>query len=91
MNLRRKLVVSLLLLVIVVLTAVGVYRWFGGPGVTLLDAVYMAVITVSTVGYGEIVDTSANPGLRLFNIFFILFGIGIVFLVLVVVIAVKVG
>jgi voltage-gated potassium channel len=49
----------------------------GGPEVTLLDAFYMAVITVSTVGYGEVVDTSAHPALRLFNIFFILFGIGI--------------
>jgi voltage-gated potassium channel len=71
------LVFSLLLLVVVVLSAVAVYMWFGGPEVTLLVAVYMAVITITTVGYGEIVDTHANPGLRLFNIFFILVGIGI--------------
>jgi voltage-gated potassium channel len=68
---------SLLLLAVVVLSAVAVYMWLGGPGVTLLDAVYMAVITITTVGYGEIVDTHANPALRLFNIFFILVGIGI--------------
>ena len=72
MSLRRRLVVALLLLVVVVLSAVAVYLWFGGPDVTLLDAFYMAVITVTTVGYGEIVDTRFNPGLRLFNIFFIL-------------------
>lgn len=77
MSLRRQLVLSLLLLVVVVLSAVAVYMWFGGPEVTLLDAVYMAVITITTVGYGEIVDTHANPALRLFNIFFILVGIGI--------------
>ena len=77
MSLRRQLVLSLLLLVVVVLSAVAVYMWFGGPEVTLLDAFYMAVITVTTVGYGEIVDTHANPALRLFNIFFILVGIGI--------------
>jgi voltage-gated potassium channel len=76
-GLRRQLVLSLLLLVVVVLSAVAVYMWFGGPEVTLLNAVYMAVITVSTVGYSEVVDTHAHPGLRLFNIFFILFGIGI--------------
>jgi len=76
-SLRKRLIISLLLLLVVVLAAVGVYRWFGGPGVTLLDAIYMAVITVSTVGYGEVVDTAANPPLRVFNIFFILFGIGI--------------
>ena len=77
MSLRRQLVISLLLLVVAVLSAVAVYMWFGGPEVTLLDAFYMAVITVSTVGYGEVVDTHAHPGLRLFNIFFILIGIGI--------------
>jgi len=76
-TLRRQLVLSLLLLVVVVLSAVAVYMWFGGPEVTLLDAFYMAVITITTVGYGEIVDTHANPALRLFNIFFILIGIGI--------------
>jgi voltage-gated potassium channel len=69
--------ISLLLLVVVVLIAAAVYMWFGGPEVTPLNAFYMAVITVSTVGYGEVVDTSAHPALRLFNIFFILFGIGI--------------
>jgi voltage-gated potassium channel len=77
MTLRRQLVFSLLLLLVVVLTAVGVYMWLGGPQVTLLDAFYMAVITITTVGYGEVVDTHANPQLRLFNIFFILVGIGI--------------
>ena len=77
MSLRRQLLLALLLLVVVVLSAVAVYMWFGGPQVTLLDAFYMAVITITTVGYGEIVDTHANPGLRLFNIFFILVGIGI--------------
>ena len=77
MSLRRQLVLSLLLLVVVVLSAVAVYMWFGGPEVTLLDAFYMAVITITTVGYTEIVDTHANPGLRLFNIFFIIIGIGI--------------
>ena len=62
MSLRRQFVLSLLLLVVVVLSAVAVYMWFGGPEVTLLDAIYMAVITVSTVGYGEIVDTHSQPG-----------------------------
>jgi voltage-gated potassium channel len=76
-SLRRQLLLSLLLLLCVVLMAVAVYMWLGGPEVTLLDAFYMAVITVSTVGYGEVVDTHAHPALRLFNIFFILIGIGI--------------
>ena len=77
MNLRKQLVISLLLLFIVVLSAVSGYMWLGGPEVTLLNALYMAVITISTVGYGEVVDTHANPPLRILNMIYILFGIGI--------------
>lgn len=76
-NLRKQLVISLLLLFIVVLSAVSGYMWLGGPEVTLLNALYMAVITISTVGYGEVVDTHANPPLRILNMIYILFGIGI--------------
>ena len=77
MPLRRQLIVSLLLLLIIVMLAAAGYRILGGPHISILDAVYMAVITVATVGYGEVVDTSANPTLRVFNIFVIFFGIGI--------------
>lgn len=42
-------------------------------GWSLLDAVYMAVITVFTVGYGETIPIT-SPELRVFTILFILFG-----------------
>lgn len=77
MTLRRQLIQALLLLLVVVMIAAVGYRWLGGPQVTLLDAVYMAVITVATVGYTEVVDTSTRPALRIFNIFVIFFGVGI--------------
>jgi voltage-gated potassium channel len=35
----------------------------------------MAVITLSGVGYQEVVDTSRNPALRVFNIFIVFFGV----------------
>jgi len=81
MQLRRRLEFSLLLLLAIVLTAAAGYRFFGGSSVTNLDAIYMAVITISTVGYHEVVDTSANPALRIFNMFVILFGTGVVLFV----------
>jgi voltage-gated potassium channel len=59
------------------MTAALGYRWLGGPEVTFLDAIYMAVITVATVGYTEVVDTATRHSLRIFNIFVILFGIGV--------------
>ena len=77
MNLRRNLILALLLLLVVVLGAAVGYRLLGGPEVTALDSIYMAVITIATVGYGEVVDTSVRPALRVFNMFVILFGIGI--------------
>lgn len=77
MSLRRQLAVALLLLLIVVMTTAAGYRILGGPRVTLLDAIYMAVITFATIGYGEVVDTGTNPALRIFNMVMILFGIGI--------------
>lgn len=57
------------MLILLSMTAIAVtgYQVLGGPKVTLLDSIYMAVITLAGVGYGEIVDTSHNPWLRLFN------------------------
>ena len=51
------------------------YLSFGGKEIHFLQALYMAVITVSGVGYGEIVDTSSNPALRVFNMFIVVFGV----------------
>ncbi|MDA1195066.1 MAG: potassium channel protein [Planctomycetota bacterium] len=41
---------------------------------TLIDALYMAVITVSTVGYGDEVPTQAG---RLFSIVYVIIGVGV--------------
>ncbi|HXY14204.1 MAG TPA: potassium channel protein [Terriglobales bacterium] len=75
MNLRRRLTYSLLALLTISVVSISGYLAFGGPSVTFLQAVYMAVITLSGVGYQEIIDTSHNPGLRVFNIFIVLFGV----------------
>ena len=81
MTLRRRLLLALLLLLVIIMAAAVGYRLLGGPEVTILNAIYMAVITIATVGYGETVDTSVHPALRIFNIFVILFGIGIMLFV----------
>lgn len=77
MSLSRRLVTALLLLLLVLLVATLGYRLLGGPEVSILDALYMALITVASVGYGEIVDTAANPALRAFNMVVILVGVGV--------------
>ncbi|HEV7221017.1 MAG TPA: potassium channel protein [Terriglobales bacterium] len=87
MNLRRRLRNALLALLIVAAISVSGYCLLGGRDVTFLQALYMTVITLSTVGYGEVVDTSHNPLLRIFNIFVLLFGVAIMIYVISVVTA----
>lgn len=77
MNLRRRLLYALVALLFVLTASVIGYKAIGGPEVTFLQALYMAVITLAGVGYGEIIDTSHNPGLRIFNIFVVLVGVAI--------------
>jgi voltage-gated potassium channel len=59
----------------VIAVSVAGYRLLGGPSVSFLQALYMAIITLAGVGYGEIVDTSTSPVLRVFNIFVVLVGV----------------
>jgi voltage-gated potassium channel len=44
---------------------------------SLLDCLYMTVITITTIGYGEIIDLSYNPAGRVFTMFIAFLGIGI--------------
>ncbi|MGA2372783.1 MAG: potassium channel protein [Candidatus Korobacteraceae bacterium] len=75
MTTRKRLIIAFSLLFGVATVAVIGYLLIGGPSVSLLDAIYMAVVTLSGVGYGEIVDTAHNPILRVFNIFIVLIGV----------------
>ena len=75
LRIRRRLGWALLALLLV--TPVGVVG-FSSIGRrdhhSLVDAIYMTVITLTTVGYGEIIPTVHNPTLRLFNMFIVAVG-----------------
>src|ERR1700688_221846 len=77
MALRKRLLLALALLLGLIVVSTTGYLVIGGPSVPFLQALYMAVITLAGVGYGEIVDTSHNPALRVFNIGIVLFGVAI--------------
>lgn len=77
MNIRRRLFTGLLLFIGITALSVLGYRLLGGRSVSLLQAVYMAIITLAGVGYSEVVDTSQNPALRIFNIFVVFCGVTI--------------
>lgn len=43
---------------------------------SLLDCLYMTVITITTIGYAEVIDMTGNPAARIFTIFIIFTGVG---------------
>lgn len=53
------------------------YMWLGHGQYSLMDCFYMTFVTVSTIGYSEIIDLSHNPAGRLFTVFIGFTGIGV--------------
>ncbi len=76
MQFRNRLIKGLIATFIVITAGTAGYKLLGGPEWSLLDAIYMTIITLTTVGFGEIQDLSANPYARILTIFIILFGMG---------------
>lgn len=76
-RLRRNLGIALTALVVIVVIGVVGFLIIGGGRYGLVDAIYMTVITLSTVGFGEIIDMSGNPGGRLFTAALVVGGMGI--------------
>lgn len=66
---------SALLLGVALIGTVG-YKMIGGPAVDWITAFYMTAITITTVGYGEVVDLSHSPAGRLFTVFILTAGLG---------------
>ena len=68
--------VFLLFVTVIVIGASG-YKILGGEEWSFLDSIYMAVITLSTVGFDEVRELTPNA--KIWTIILISFGIGIVF------------
>ena len=77
MSPRRRLVyIALALLVVIAAGTVG-YKLIGGDEWSFLDALYMTVTTLSTVGFKEVHDLSATG--RIFTILLVIGGVGVMF------------
>lgn len=76
MNFKRQVIKGLIFTFITITAGTAGYKVLGGPEWSLLDSVYMTIITLTTVGFGEIRDLSDNPYARILTIFIILFGMG---------------
>lgn len=52
------------------------YHLLTGGRYTWFDCFYMTFITVATIGYGEIIEMTQNPGARMFTVFIGILGAG---------------
>ncbi len=73
----RNLLIALLALILVLIIGTVGYRIIGGPEHSWMDCFYMTFITISTIGYGEIVDVSHHEYGRLFTVVIAITGIGV--------------
>jgi voltage-gated potassium channel len=71
MRLQKKLVVPLIVMLSVISAGTIGYMWI--EGWHFLESLYMTIITLSTVGYGEVREV--GPGGKIFTLFLIIFGI----------------
>ncbi len=73
----RNLLIALLALLLVFLVGTVGYRILGGPQHSWIDCFYMTFITISSIGFGEIVDVTRYEYGRLFTVFIGIAGIGV--------------
>lgn len=78
----RKLFYAVLGLAGVIATGTIGYWFMEGGRYSFVDCLYMTFITVTTIGYGEMIDMSKNPGGRIFTMIVALSGIGILTFIL---------
>ncbi|QSA95512.1 TrkA family potassium uptake protein [Methylococcus sp. EFPC2] len=77
-SLRMRLLLPVGLVVAVIVIGTAGYTWLGRQqGATVLDALYMTVITITTIGYGEVIRLDSQG--RIFTMLVGLTGVGGVF------------
>lgn len=70
------LIGGLVLLCMVQVVGTWGFHYLGRPTASWIDSFYMTFITISTIGFGEVVDLSRHPLGRLFTVGIAVLGIG---------------
>jgi voltage-gated potassium channel len=74
---RNKYIWSVIILAAIIVIGTVGYWLIGGGKYPLFDCLYMTVITITTIGYGEVIDIAGNIGARVFTMFIMIAGIGV--------------
>jgi len=78
LDIKKRLYLLLAVVVFVfVIGSLGYYFLYNGEH-GLLDCIFMTVISLTSVGYGEILPVTGNPTAEIFTIILILFGMGVI-------------
>ncbi len=78
MNIRKRLYYLLVLIFLVIMAgSTGYYIIFNGEP-KFLDCLYMTVVSLTTVGYGEIIQITGNATAQIFTMVLITFGMGVI-------------
>lgn len=78
MHIKKRLLFAVLAVFLVVLVgSTGYFILLGGKP-RFMDCVYMTVISLTTVGYGEILEIRGNIPVEIFTMLLITFGMGII-------------
>ena len=78
MGIRKRLFFAAAILVgTILIGSTGYYLIFEGQS-SYIDCLYMTVISLTTVGYGEVLGVTGNPGAQIFTMLLILSGMGII-------------
>jgi voltage-gated potassium channel len=78
MGIRRRLVlVAVTIFAVIMFGSIGYYLLYNGTH-SFLDCMFMTVISVTSVGYGEIVPVTGNVFSQIFTMLLITFGMGVI-------------
>jgi voltage-gated potassium channel len=75
-NIPKKLRNIAMVVVVVILIGTVGFKIIGGKDKSFLDALYMTAITITTVGYGDVIGLDDKPFGKLFTIVYVFIGAG---------------
>ena len=78
MSIRKRLYYLLALIFVIIMAgSTGYYIIFSGEP-KFLDCIYMTVVSLTTVGYGEVIEVTGNETAQIFTMVLITFGMGVI-------------